>query len=264
MVTAIQPEAAVPGLSCQVFNMPPPFRFVIAVLGAALVLAGSDPSAQGARSAVPPNADDKTLIHVLNRLGFGPTPAAIERVRKMGLPSYIDEQLHPERIPDTNMAATLSGFTTFAKTSRELAEEYFLPAQMARREQQRRASQNGADASVPQADQRARTPEQRESMRIQRAPILELSQQKVLRAAYSDRQLEEVLVDFWFNHFNVFVGKGPVRTYLTEYERDAIRPHVLGKFRDLLGATASSPAMLFYLDNWQSTAAADAPTSADA
>ena len=73
-----------------------------------------------------------------------------------------------------------------------------------------------------------------------------------MRAVYSERQLEEVLVDFWFNHFNVFAGKGPDAIYLPEYERDAIRPHVLGKFRDLLEATAKSPAMLFYLDNWLS------------
>src|SRR6476620_4625377 len=72
------------------------------------------------------------------------------------------------------------------------------------------------------------------------------------------------MVDFWMNHFNVFVGKGQVRVYLTEYERDAIRPHVLGKFRDLLGATAHSPAMLFYLDNWQSAAPDGALTTAEA
>ena len=78
-------------------------------------------------------------------------------------------------------------------------------------------------------------------MRMQRTVIGELSQQRMLRAVYSERQLEEVLVDFWFNHFNVFVGKGQVRVYLTEYERDAIRPHVLGKFRDLLGATRAEP-----------------------
>ena len=60
------------------------------------------------------------------------------------------------------------------------------------------------------------------------------------------------MTDFWFNHFNVFAGKGPTRIYLTEYERDVIRPHALGTFRDLLGATAKSPAMLFFLDNWQS------------
>ena len=87
----------------------------------------------------------------------------------------------------------------------------------------------------------------------QRQVVVELNQQKILRAVYSDRQLEQVLTDFWFNHFNVFAGKGPERIMLTEYERDVIRPHVLGSFRDLLGATAHSPAMLFYLDNWMST-----------
>jgi uncharacterized protein (DUF1800 family) len=80
----------------------------------------------------------------------------------------------------------------------------------------------------------------------------DLTESKVLRAVYSNRQLDEVLADFWFNHFNVFMDKGADRYLVTEYERDSIRPHVLGKFRDLLEATAKSPAMLFYLDNWQS------------
>jgi uncharacterized protein (DUF1800 family) len=80
----------------------------------------------------------------------------------------------------------------------------------------------------------------------------ELVQAKLLRAIYSDRQLEQVMTDFWFNHFNVFVGKGPERLFLTTYEQDVIRPHALGKFEDLLMATAKSPAMLFYLDNWMS------------
>ena len=80
----------------------------------------------------------------------------------------------------------------------------------------------------------------------------ELMQAKLARAVYSERQLDEVMTDFWFNHFNVFIGKGPDRYLITEYERDVIRPHALGKFKDLLVATAKSPAMLFYLDNWQS------------
>jgi uncharacterized protein (DUF1800 family) len=82
--------------------------------------------------------------------------------------------------------------------------------------------------------------------------VSELSQAKLLRAAYSERQLEEVISDFWFNHFNVFINKGADRYLVTEYEREVIRPHALGKFSDLLLATAKSPAMLFYLDNWQS------------
>jgi len=80
----------------------------------------------------------------------------------------------------------------------------------------------------------------------------DLMEGKLLRAIYSERQLDEVLADFWFNHFNVFLDKGADHYLVTEYEREAIRPHVLGRFRDLLEATAKSPAMLFYLDNWQS------------
>ena len=83
-----------------------------------------------------------------------------------------------------------------------------------------------------------------------RQVISDIEEAKLLRAVYSERQLEEVLVDFWFNHFNVFAGKGATRNYVSEYEREAIRPYVLGNFRDMLGATAKSPAMLFYLDNW--------------
>ena len=100
------------------------------------------------------------------------------------------------------------------------------------------------------------SPEQREQLMALRNPqivaVTELQQAKILRAVYSERQLEQVLTDFWFNHFNVFINKGSDRYLTTAYERDVIRPHVLGKFKDLLIATAKSPAMLFYLDNWQS------------
>ena len=98
---------------------------------------------------------------------------------------------------------------------------------------------------------------QREVLAVRQPPMFvnqELVDSRLYRALYSNRQLEEVLVDFWLNHFNVFNGKGPARMLLTSYERDAIRPHVLGRFRDLLLATARHPAMLYYLDNWQSQA----------
>ncbi len=86
---------------------------------------------------------------------------------------------------------------------------------------------------------------------------------KVARAVVSERQLEEVMVDFWDNHFTVFAGKGPERYFIAAYEREAIRPHALGKFRDLLGAVAKSPAMLFYLDNWQSAVEEGRPRTED-
>ena len=217
-------------------------------------------AASGSSSSVPANADDKTIVHVLNRLGFGATPDDLKRVRQIGLEKYIEQQLRPETISDQTMTTRLSEFDTLAKSSRELAQDYFMPAQI----QQRRAKQQAAaqPAQTGTDKREMRTPEQVEAMQAQRQVFTDLSQQKILRAVYSERQLNEVLVDFWFNHFNVFAGKGLTRNYLTEYERDAIRPHVLGRFRDLLEATAKSPAMLFYLDNWQSAAPEGARTSA--
>src|SRR5439155_8492477 len=100
----------------------------------------------------------------------------------------------------------------------------------------------------------------REAMGIRQPQELvnsDLIENKLYRAIYSNRQLEEVLIDFWMNHFNVFNGKGQDRVLLTSCERDAIRPHIFGHFRDLLIATARHPAMLLYLDNWQSQAARD-------
>ena len=86
----------------------------------------------------------------------------------------------------------------------------------------------------------------------QQALSYDLNEAKLYRAIYSNRQLDEQMADFWFNHFNVYLDKGADRILTSTYERDAIRPHVFGKFRDLLEATAESPAMLFYLDNWES------------
>jgi uncharacterized protein (DUF1800 family) len=143
-------------------------------------------------------------------------------------------------------------------SSRQIAEEYFVPANKARTQAKRAAGTSDASMAPPPGQgmsdegKPARTPEQMELARKERQVLAELSAQKILRAALSERQLEAVMTDFWFNHFNVFAAKGPTGQYVTEYERDAIRPHVFGKFRDLLGATAHSPAMLFYLDNWQS------------
>jgi uncharacterized protein (DUF1800 family) len=234
-------------------------RAAVALLAAAALTAGSS------GSAVPARPDDKTILHVLNRIGYGARPGDVDRVRQIGLAAYIDQQLHPERIADTGMTARLAGFDTLKMSSRQLAEEYYVPALEARQQVKRKAGKDAATKDDPAMKPDAaadgkpvRTPEQMELARKSREVLVELTQQKILRAAYSDRQLEEVMTDFWFNHFNVFAGKGPTQQYLTEYERDAIRPHVFGKFRDLLEATAKSPAMLFYLDNWMS-AGSDSP-----
>jgi uncharacterized protein (DUF1800 family) len=203
-------------------------------------------------AAVP--TDDQAIVHVLNRVGFGPRPGDVEKVRAVGLRRYIDDQLHPERLADPLMSARLGGLTTIGLSAQEIAERYERPLIEARRERK----QNAKDAGPEAERQMARDP-----VRVQaNSVVAELSEQKILSAVYSERQLQEVLTDFWFNHFNVDARKNRTRFLLTTYERDTIRPRVLGRFRDLLEATARDPAMLVYLDNWMSASPTDAGTLA--
>jgi uncharacterized protein (DUF1800 family) len=212
---------------------------------ATLALAAHSPSARA--GAVPASPDDATILHVLNRLGFGPRPGDVDRIRQVGLSTWIDRQLHPDRIADDAVAARLAGMSTLRMTSQEIAEKYLQPL-LEQRQQRRRQAEAPPKTDAPRERLAGLGP----ALRQQQVLLQELVAQKLLLAVYSERQLQEVLVDFWFNHFNVFANKGLTRMYLTAYERDAIRPHVLGRFRDLLRATAKSPAMLFYLDNVRS------------
>jgi len=199
-----------------------------------------------AELAPPIKNDARSAAHALNRVAFGPRPGDVDRVRAIGVDRYIDEQLHPERIPDSAMAPRLAGLASITMSSREISEKYEQPLVEARRK--RAANGQQQNAQPPDGPPAMQDPVQQRAQSV----VLELSEQKLLRAVHSDRQLQEVLTDFWFNHFNVDARKGADRFLLTEYERETIRPHVLGKFRDLLEATAKSPAMLFYLDNWMS------------
>ena len=175
-----------------------------------------------------PLSQEKKIAHFLNRISFGATQEESERVGRTGISAYLEEQLHPERIPDPLVEEKLKGLKTVRLSSKELLELYPPPQQ---------AKAKGMEISP---------------MQTPRFVIFELQQAKLLRAVYSQRQLYEVVVDFWTNHFNVFAAKGADRWLMTSYDRDTIRPHALGKFKDLLLATAQSPAMLFYLDNWLS------------
>src|SRR5580765_7191321 len=190
--------------------------------------------------AVP--SDEAAVKHVVDRLSFGAHPGDVEHVKAIGIDAYIDEQLHPERLADPGVDARLADLTTLRMSSRQIAEQFEIPQVKARQAAARgNANANAGEVRPdPEMQRRANT------------VMLELQEQKILRAVYSTHQLQEVLVDFWFNHFNVDARKGADRFMLTEYEREVIRPHVLGRFRDLLEATAKSPAMLFYLDNWMS------------
>jgi uncharacterized protein (DUF1800 family) len=191
-------------------------------------------------------------LHVLNRLAFGPAPGDLERVTQMGASAWIAEQLHPERLALPSwLASQLATLRTPNETQRELVQQYREMAKEAK--QARQAGTASADGSKPA------TGEGEERRRQIAAIHVEAGEERLLQALHSPRQLEEVLVDFWFNHFNVFQGKGLDRVLVESYERQAIRPNVLGRFRTMLGATARHPAMLFYLDNWLSVAPGHQP-----
>jgi uncharacterized protein (DUF1800 family) len=190
-------------------------------------------------------------MHALNRLAFGPRPGDVDAIAKSGVDAWIEQQLRPEAIPDRAVEARISMMPTMKMSNAQIVKTYYAPVLMARK----KANAEAKDGDVDKKDIR------RELMRDippdQRPQIVmnDLLSQRILRAAESDRQLNEVMVDFWMNHFNVFAGKGIDRFLLTSFERDVIRPHIWGRFEDLLMATAKSPAMLFYLDNARSIAA---------
>jgi hypothetical protein len=156
-------------------------------------------------------------VHAVDRLTFGARPGDFEQFRLLGRKRWIEQQLHPEQIPENPQLEARLRLLNSLWTSPISLQQQFVGA-----------------------------------MGAQRTITEDLTEAKLLRAVYSNRQLFELLCDFWYNHFNVFLNKGADRFYVPSYDENVIRPHVLGKFYDLLLATAQSPAMLFYLDNWQS------------
>ncbi len=191
---------------------------------------------------------DQQVHHVLNRLAFGARPGDVETVRAMGVDAWIERQLHPERIDDPAVNQFLTQFEALSLTGAQLLDMYPPPAQA--------LAQLARRGGAPTAEDSARV---RELGRKSNVALGELAASRVARAVLTERQLNEVLVDFWENHFTVFSGKDRLRYFLPEYEATVIRPHAMGKFRDLLGAVAKSPAMLLYLDNWQSVADSGRP-----
>jgi uncharacterized protein (DUF1800 family) len=175
--------------------------------------------------------EDQKILHLLNRATFGPRPGDVERVRQMGIDKFLDRQLHPENIDDSDLERRLAVLPTIQMSSVELYQFY-------------------PPGSV--VDQRIKEKNTTPVFGAPRQIVGELVQQKLVRAVSSERQLQEVMTDFWFNHFNIYAQKDAEQWLLTGYERDVIRPRALGKFRDLLLGVARSPAMLYYLDNWLS------------
>ena len=206
---------------------------------------------QAPASAHREQAADQQVLHALNRLAFGPRPGDVQRVRTMGLDQWIDQQLHPERIPDSKVQQVLARYPTFGRPENALLQQYA--------DAQRDRRQIRADSGAIMSRQDSIVLRQRGEQL--RGVVTDLQSAKVARAVASERQLQEVMTDFWFNHFNVFIRKGgPQPFYMRSYEQ-GIRERSFGKFRDLLGFVAKSPAMLFYLDNARSMADSGQPTA---
>ncbi len=182
------------------------------------------------------------VTHLLNRAAFGPSASDRAAVAEKGLEGWLTEQLTPG--VDPQVEHRLSGFDTLPLSVAEAMTKYPRP--------QERLKAMGVDPKTPEAKERIKELRREDPEQLPRQLLIEATQAKLIRAINSKRQLEEVLVDFWFNHFNVSAEKGKTEWMVTPYERDAIRPRVFGRFRDLLGATAKHPAMLWYLDNWLS------------
>jgi uncharacterized protein (DUF1800 family) len=275
--------------------------------------------------------------HALDRLSFGPRPGDVDRVERMGVERWIDQQLHPEKISDAGLERRLDALPAMRLSTEALIRRFPPPAMIRqvdagrvgiprdpveqaiysnalanyqeRKEKKQNAGQaDRADLNEPMRSDAARTdsnptvdvatllrlpaaerwhavlamqpgtarplvqemtpterqqfiagmtPERREVLLAMAAPnrvvTEELQEETLMRAVYSERQLQAVMTNFWSNHFNIYLRKnGEMPWYLATYERDVIRPHAMGKFEDLLVAVAHSPAMLVYLDNQQS------------
>jgi uncharacterized protein (DUF1800 family) len=226
------------------------FAAVVTVVGTAAVRA-NEPIAR-ARAAARELTPREQAVQVLNRLAFGPRPGEVDQVLRIGVDKWIEAQLHPERIDDRRTAGVLAAYPNLGRSATDLMRSYPPAAAIQARARLAGTSMTSQDSM-----------QLRRKLQANRAFAGEIMSAKVARAVVSDRELEEVMTDFWENHFTVFIGKGPqIRYYIPDYDRQTIRPHALGKFRDLLGAVAKSPAMLFYLDNAQSVADSGRPTLA--
>ena len=198
-------------------------RAMLAALGALACATLVPPAAATARDAA---AEDARILQLARRATFGATQELIAEIRAQGRASWLDRQLAPAAITDPALMVRLSAYPSLTMDSAELLASFPQPKDA-----------TGMDAIGRPG-------------RV----LAEVSSDVVTRAVHARAQLAEVMTDFWLNHFNVYAAEGPTRWTCVEWVRDTIRPHALGRFRDLLRATAQSPAMLYYLDNYLSTA----------
>ncbi|HSQ32715.1 MAG TPA: DUF1800 domain-containing protein [Gemmatimonadaceae bacterium] len=245
------------------------FALSVAAIAAACAAPGRT-SSQIAPARAPAGAlagdllPDEQIQQVLNRLTFGARPGDAERMRAMGIEAWIDQQLSPERIDDSGTDALVARYAVLGASTGDMVRDFNTVQQLQRQVKAADASDTSMNKAAARRDILAGNPQLAAAVRQSQQLVGQIQSAQLARAVTSERQLDEVMVDFWENHFSVFAGKGQTRLFLTSYDRDVIRPRALGKFRDLLGAVAKSPAMLFFLDNWQSAADSTHPTLAQA
>ncbi|HEX8315186.1 MAG TPA: DUF1800 domain-containing protein [Flavisolibacter sp.] len=196
----------------------------------------------------------EAAAHLLSRFSFGVKPGEIEAITQTGLEVWFEEQVNAS-LQDEKVEAAIAGYESLKMTNEEIAKTYPRAGLVLRQAIQAGViERDSANLDRKDAKDDIKDYMQKNGLKPQAELLRQLAAQKILRAAYANNQLKEVLTDFWFNHFNVAASKGGIQQYLTSYERDVIRPNVLGRFETLLLATAKSPAMLTYLDNNKSTA----------
>jgi len=201
--------------------------------------------------------EKQAAAHLLSRFTYGATPGQVDEVARMGLEKWFEQQLKAD-LPEDSLETLLAPLDALKLSNEQITATYPKNGQVIRM-----AVRDGIiDKDSVKADKKAyrdlvRDYMDKKGFKPENELFRQLYCQKILRAAYTQNQLREVMTDFWFNHFNVSVTKNDCAQFIPVYERDVIRPGALGKFGDLLKATAQSPAMLYYLDNFSSSGAID-------
>lgn len=223
------------------------------------------PLVLAADAAESDNSDQ--ISHVLNRLTYGPRPGDFEKVRSLGVQGFIQAQLNPSSIAESPKVIAQLERSASVRTvpSSQLLQQF----QAAKKERKAAKNKNGGGkgaakgariaagngGAVVQEFGKKRGKAGNGDGKLRNEIESGVIETKIIRAVESPRQLNEMMADFWFNHFNISIGKGVDKVLIGPYEEQAIRPYLLGNFRDMLGATMHHPAMMFYLDNAQNTKA---------
>lgn len=201
----------------------------------------------------------EAAAHLLSRFTYGATPGQVDEVVKIGLKKWFNQQLD-SKLSDDSLNQLLSKYDDLNLSNEEVAYTFPKPGQVLRMAiQDGVVNKDSVKTDRPAYKTMLQNYMQQKGLKPEQELFRQFINQNVLRAAYTNNQLQEVMTDFWFNHFNVSISKNDCAQFIPAYERDVIRPNALGNFTDLVLATAKSPAMLYYLDNFSSAASNDQP-----